>query len=112
MKKKQKKRNLDALFKPKGIAVIGASRDPNSVGYGILKNIKHPNAAKLFLGWLGSEGFKYLEEGNKARCLPFGDTYTAKLFKGKKMSWTPTPEQLPDTQDFFRKAIKALGVPR
>jgi len=32
-------KNLDAIFNPKSIAVIGASRDINSVGYGILKNI-------------------------------------------------------------------------
>ena len=30
---------LDPIFNPKGIAVIGASRDPASVGYGILKNL-------------------------------------------------------------------------
>jgi len=31
--------NLEKLFNPKSIAVIGASRDPNSVGYGILNNL-------------------------------------------------------------------------
>ncbi|MBR9691847.1 hypothetical protein GOV06_03590 [Candidatus Woesearchaeota archaeon] len=34
-----KANKLDPIFNPKGIAVIGASRDHNSVGYGILKNI-------------------------------------------------------------------------
>ncbi|MBD3354633.1 hypothetical protein GF361_01450 [Candidatus Woesearchaeota archaeon] len=33
------KNKLEKLFKPKSVAVIGASRDPDSVGYGILKNI-------------------------------------------------------------------------
>ncbi|MBW2996097.1 CoA-binding protein [Candidatus Woesearchaeota archaeon] len=33
------KNKLDPLFNPKSIAVIGASRDHSSVGYGILKNI-------------------------------------------------------------------------
>ncbi len=33
------KDKLEKLFKPKSIAVIGASRDQDSVGYGILKNI-------------------------------------------------------------------------
>ena len=31
--------NLEAIFNPKSIAVIGASRDPSSVGYGILKSL-------------------------------------------------------------------------
>jgi len=31
--------NLDKLFKPKSIAVIGASRDETAVGFGILKNL-------------------------------------------------------------------------
>ena len=35
-----KPKNLDPLFNPQSVAVIGASRDPNSVGYGILKNIQ------------------------------------------------------------------------
>lgn len=33
------KDKLDKLFEPRSIALIGASRDPNSVGYGILKNL-------------------------------------------------------------------------
>ena len=32
-------RNLNGLFKPKSVAIIGASRDHNSVGYGILRNL-------------------------------------------------------------------------
>jgi acetyltransferase len=32
-------RNLELLFKPRSVAVIGASRDPNKVGHAILKNI-------------------------------------------------------------------------
>jgi len=31
--------NLDPIFNPRSIALIGASRDPNSVGQGILKNL-------------------------------------------------------------------------
>ena len=30
---------LDGLFNPKSVAIIGASRDHNSVGYGILRNL-------------------------------------------------------------------------
>jgi acetyl coenzyme A synthetase (ADP forming)-like protein len=34
-----KKTNLEKMFNPKSIAVIGASRDERSVGYGILKSL-------------------------------------------------------------------------
>ena len=33
------KAKLDYVFNPRSVAVIGASRDPNSVGQGILKNL-------------------------------------------------------------------------
>ena len=32
-------RNLDKIFKPQRIAVIGASNNPQSVGYTVLKNL-------------------------------------------------------------------------
>ncbi len=31
---------LDSFFKPKGVAVIGASRDPHKLGYGVVRNLK------------------------------------------------------------------------
>lgn len=31
---------LDPFFKPKGVAVIGASRDPHKLGYGVVRNLK------------------------------------------------------------------------
>ncbi|VVB68124.1 Acetate--CoA ligase [ADP-forming] I subunit alpha [Candidatus Norongarragalina meridionalis] len=33
------KRSLDALLEPKSVAVIGASREPRSVGYGVLQGL-------------------------------------------------------------------------
>ncbi len=33
------KNDLESLFKPKSVAVIGASRDPSKLGYAVLKNI-------------------------------------------------------------------------
>ncbi|MBN2112430.1 CoA-binding protein [Candidatus Woesearchaeota archaeon] len=36
---KAKKQDLEKLFSPSSIAVIGASRDPKSVGYGVLKSL-------------------------------------------------------------------------
>ncbi len=31
--------NLDAMFKPKSIAIVGASRDPHSIGFSVVKNL-------------------------------------------------------------------------
>ncbi|MGC8663902.1 MAG: acetate--CoA ligase alpha subunit [Thermoplasmata archaeon] len=31
--------NLDSMFKPKSIAIIGASRDPHSIGFSVVKNL-------------------------------------------------------------------------
>ena len=30
---------LDSMFKPKSIAIVGASRDPHSIGYSVVKNL-------------------------------------------------------------------------
>lgn len=35
----RKTKRLDTLFSPKSVALVGASRDSSSVGYGILKNL-------------------------------------------------------------------------
>ncbi len=104
------------LVKMKGGPIDWIAPDPVPAGMvknGILKkNVKHPNAARVFLGWMGAKGYQYVNEGNPARAVSFGDTYTAKLFEGRKMSWTPTIKQLPDREGFFKAAIEALGVPR
>ncbi len=36
--------NIDKIFNPKSVALIGASRKPSSVGYGIAKNLIHGGA--------------------------------------------------------------------
>ena len=38
MAKGEKIRNLDAVFHPSSIAVVGASREPNKIGHVIVKN--------------------------------------------------------------------------
>jgi iron(III) transport system substrate-binding protein len=89
--------------------------DPVPTGFikfAMLKKGKHPNAARVFLGWLGSKGFKLMDDVNPGRSVPFGGTYTDKLFKGKTLSWTPSRKQLPDRQEFFSQMLTALGVPR
>ncbi len=44
--KKSDLKNLDILFNPKNVAIIGASRDPKSVGFGIVRNLKKGCAFK------------------------------------------------------------------
>ena len=31
--------NLDVFFEPRGVAVIGASRDPQKLGHGVVRNL-------------------------------------------------------------------------
>ncbi|MEO2152550.1 MAG: CoA-binding protein, partial [Thermococcus sp.] len=40
--------NLDYFFKPKGIAVIGASNDPMKLGYEVFKNLKKYMDGKVY----------------------------------------------------------------
>jgi len=78
--------------------------------YGIIKGIKNPNAAKVFLTWLGTKGFKLMDKVNWARSTPYRDTRAAELFKGKTLSLPPTVEQVPDRQKFTKEMLRALGV--
>ena len=79
-------------------------------GFGVLNKSPHPNAAKLFLGWFGSKGFKLWDEINPPRGLPFGGTWLEKETKGKTWSYSPSIKQLPNPQEFERQLVKALGV--
>jgi iron(III) transport system substrate-binding protein len=78
--------------------------------FGILKNAKHPNASKLFLGWLGSKGYKIMDGVNWGRSAPYGGTRTEKEFAGKTLSFPPTDEQIPDRQAFVKQVLGKLGV--
>ncbi len=31
--------NLDVFFEPRGVAVVGASRDPQKLGHGVVRNL-------------------------------------------------------------------------
>ncbi len=78
--------------------------------YGIIKGAKHPNAAKIFLTWLGSKGYKLMDDVNWGRSTPYRDTRAAELFKGKTLSLPPTAEQVPDRQKFSQQMTEALGI--
>jgi ABC-type Fe3+ transport system substrate-binding protein len=75
----------------------------------VASNAQNPNAAKLLLGWLATEGQKILDQ-QTARGIPLPgfDTEAAKLAKGKTLSlfrgdWVEREEE------YTTKALKALG---
>jgi iron(III) transport system substrate-binding protein len=76
----------------------------------VLKKAPHPNAAKVFLGWLGSKGYKIWDEINPGRGVPFGGTLLDKEFKGKRFSSPLSRAVLPDSQGFEKQVMQALGV--
>jgi iron(III) transport system substrate-binding protein len=78
--------------------------------YGILKGAKHPNAGKLFLTWLGTKGYKMMDEINWAYSVPFGGTKKEKLYKGITLALPPTREQVPDTNKYILEMTKTMGA--
>lgn len=79
--------NLDKIFNPKSIAVIGASDEEGSVGYALIKNLTE----------LGYEGRVYPVNIHKPEILGF------KAYQ--------TVDQLPETVDLALIAIPAKTVP-
>lgn len=80
--------------------------------YAVLKKAKHPNAGKLLLIWLATEGFKVLNDINPYRSIPFRGTFLEKEVKGKTLAWIISREQMPNRQEFRSQVINALGVPK
>jgi len=76
----------------------------------VLKKARHPNAAKVFLGWLGSRGFKIWDDINPGRGVPYGGTILDKEFKGKRLSSPLLRSVMPDSQGFEKQVMQALGV--
>ncbi len=79
--------SLDLFFRPRGIAVIGASRDPSSVGYVIVQQLK-----KRFRGYIYPVNPKY-DEVLGLRCYP-------------------SVKQVPDPVDLAVVAVRAPLVPK
>jgi iron(III) transport system substrate-binding protein len=78
------------LVKDKGAPIDVVLLDPVPVSMSfmtIAKATPHPNAAKLFLGWMATEGEKYYDQAT-GRGLPFVgyETGVAKLIGDKKLS--------------------------
>jgi ABC-type Fe3+ transport system substrate-binding protein len=42
------------------------------VDFAVLEKSQHPNAAKLFLAWLGSKGYKLMDDINWGVAFPMG----------------------------------------
>jgi iron(III) transport system substrate-binding protein len=74
------------------------------------KGVKHPNAAKLFLGWLATDGAKVYDESTlRGIPLPGFDTRPAKQAAGKQLSlfvgeWAPKEAALQ------KKILDAMGI--
>jgi ABC-type Fe3+ transport system substrate-binding protein len=82
----------------------------NFVDFAVLKKARHPNAGKVFLAWLGSKGYKLMDDINWGRGLPYGGTLLEKAVQGKTLSFPPSGERLPNPQQFESEVIKTLGV--
>ncbi len=63
-----------------------------------------------YFAWLGTRGFKLMDEINWGRSAPFGGTKKEKLFKGITSSSLPTPKQVPDTDKYILEMLKAMGA--
>jgi iron(III) transport system substrate-binding protein len=78
--------------------------------YGIIKGAKHPNAGKLFMVWMGTKGYKMMDDINWAYSVPFGGTKKEKLYKGITLALPPTKQQVPDTDKYILEMTKAMGA--
>ena len=80
--------------------------------YGVLKKCPHPNAGKVFLGWLGSKGYLIMDDVNPGRSVPFGGTQITKQLEGKTLSFPPSEEQVSDRQAFQKQIMANMGFTR
>lgn len=90
---------------------MGAS---NFVSY-TLKGAKHPNAAKLFVGWLSSpEALKILEDISfKGQLIPGSDTIEYKRFKKNNIEFImESPDTVKVSTSLEKKASEILGAIR
>jgi ABC-type Fe3+ transport system substrate-binding protein len=78
--------------------------------FGILQGAKHPNAGTLLLAWLGTKGYKMMDDINWGRSVPFGGTKKEKMYKGITLSFSPTKKQVPDTDKYILEMTKAMGA--
>ncbi len=81
-----------------------------TLDFAVMKKARHPNAAKVFIAWLGSKGYKLWDDINWGRGAPYGGTLAEKAVRGKTLSFTPSIEQVPDPLKYQGELIKALGV--
>lgn len=97
-----------------GAPVAYIQPDPVPVSldfYGIPAKAPHPSAARLFLGWLATDGQKALDTAtNRGIPLPGFDTASAKAVAGKQLSlfagqWDERSSALE------KEVVKALGAP-
>jgi iron(III) transport system substrate-binding protein len=102
-----------AYVKSKGGPLAVNAPDPfpaDRFTFGILKGAKHPNAARILNGWLGSKGYKMMDDINWGWSAPFPGSRKEKLYKGKTIAYPPTEKQVPDRHKYTLEMLKAVGV--
>ncbi|MCL4425512.1 MAG: extracellular solute-binding protein [Firmicutes bacterium] len=101
------------LVKDKGAPIDFALLEPVPVTFEdetIAKGASHPNAAKLLLGWLATEGNKYYDQvTGRGIPLPGFDTGSSKLVSGKKLSLF-VDEWIEREAKLSKKAAQAMGL--
>jgi len=67
-------------------------------------------AARILNGWLGSKGYRLMEDINRGWSAPFPGSRKEKFYKGKTIAFPPTPEQVPDRPKYTLEMLKAVGA--
>ena len=107
-----------ARYVPKGVKNIAVAPDFSGVESGkpvaLLKDAPHPNAAKLFLHWLTSEGGQAALYEHRGRGNPYDDkNIVGRWFKqhGAKLFDYPDEEREARAHESGAQILQLLGVP-
>jgi len=103
---------MKKLFEPESVAVIGASRDPNSVGYGVLKNLRDGG---FFIAKYNQpfEGKVYAVNPNANEILGYKCYKSVEAIEGKvdlAVICVPSKIIIPIINGCVRKKVKAVII--
>lgn len=105
-------RNSVLLVKDKGAPVDALLLEPVPITFedeAIARKAPHPNAGKLLLGWLATDGQKYYDRiTRRGIALPGFDTEISRLIKGKTLSLS-VGEWVNRAAELEEKMLKAMG---
>jgi iron(III) transport system substrate-binding protein len=105
-------RNSVLFVKEKGAPVEALLLEPVPITFedeAVARNASHPNAGKLLLGWLATEGQKYYDQVTKRGiALPGFDTDISRLVRGKTLSLS-VGEWVNRSAELEGKMLQAMG---